>query len=55
MLIERHEQSKNMSNLAKFKAMSNMIELAKKNGLDPDSVLTEEQKELREEQKYLDL
>ncbi len=55
LLVERlHTGGKAHSNLAKIKATMEFIEVLKDNGLNPKDHLSEEQKELMQENEYLE-
>ena len=54
LLVERLHSGKNNSNLAKIKATEQFLDVLKKNGLDPNDHLNEEQKDLLAEREYMD-
>jgi hypothetical protein len=54
LLVESIHSGKPASNLAKIKATKEYIEILKQNNLNPKDHLTDEQKELMEEDTYIE-
>jgi hypothetical protein len=54
LLVESLHSSKPASNLAKIKAINGFIQVLKENNLDPKDHLNDEQKEILQEQEYID-
>ena len=55
LLIESEFKTKNTENLAKIRAAKALIKILKEQGLDPKDHLTDEQKEIVEEHRYIQL
>lgn len=55
LLIESEFKTKNTENLAKIRAAKALIKILEEQGLDPKDHLTDEQKELLEEERYIQL
>jgi len=55
LLIESEFKTKNTENLAKIRAAKALIKILEEHKLDPKDHLTDEQKELLEEERYIQL
>ena len=53
-MIDSLHVKKQASNLAKLKATKDYLEILKNNGLDPSNHLSDEQKDLLEEEKFIE-